>query len=262
MKVLILIALVWLAQSCFAQQETLIWSDEFSGTGLPESSKWGYDIGSNGWGNNEIQIYTNNTGNLRQENGVLIIEAHKSGDSWTSARITTNNLYEFTYGRIVFRAKLPGGSGTWPALWMLGNRSDSLGWPECGEIDIMEHVGKNPGVVQSALHSPSSYGNTINVKSKPIKDYNTEFHLYEANWKPDRIEFSYDNTLVYTYKPDEINASTWPFNKPFYLIMNLAMGGNMGSDTKYETKGLKNGIDPAITSARMEIDYVRVFKPE
>lgn len=262
MKVLILVTLVWLAQSCFAQQDTLVWSDEFNGTGLPDSSNWVYDTGGNGWGNKEIQNYTNNPGNVRLEKGVLIIEALKSGDAWTSARITTKNKHEFTYGRIVFRAKLPFGSGTWAALWMLGGNSPSVNWPACGEIDIMEHVGKNPGVVQSAMHSPSSYGNTINFKSKPVNGHDTEFHLYEANWKRDRIEFSYDNTLVYTYKPDELNASTWPYDKPFYLLMNLAMGGNWGSDTKFETKGLKNGIDPAITSARMEIDYVRIYKPE
>lgn len=261
MKALILITLVWFALNCFAQQDTLVWSDEFEETGLPNSANWTYDLGTGGWGNNEIQNYTNKTQNVRQENGVLIIEALKSGNSWTSARIITKNRYDFTYGRIVYRAKLPIGRGTWPALWMLGKNISSVGWPACGEIDVMEHVGKNPGVVQSALHTPSSNGNTINKGSKSISGFNTEFHLYEANWKSDRIEFRYDNTLVYTYKPSVLNSSTWPFSKPFFIIMNIAMGGNWGSDPQYETNGLKNGIDPALTSARMEIDYVRVYKP-
>jgi beta-glucanase (GH16 family) len=261
MKVLLIVALVWFSTTCFARQDTLLWSDEFDGTGLPNPANWNCESGNNGFGNNEIQNYTNNTRNIRQENGVLVIEARKSGSSWTSARVTTNNKYEFAYGRIVFRAKLPAGIGTWPALWLLGANTDSVGWPACGEIDIMEHVGKDPAVVQSAMHTPSSYGNTINKKSKFISTYNSEFHLYEANWKSDRIEFSYDNTLIYTYKPHPLNASTWPFSNPCYIIMNIAMGGNLGSDPKFETSGLKNGIDPALTSARMEIDYVRVYQP-
>jgi beta-glucanase (GH16 family) len=260
MKTLILVALLSFAHSCLAQQDTLIWSDEFNGTGSPDAAKWSYDLGSSGWGNNEVQNYTSQTQNSRQENGALVIEALKSGNTWTSARILTNNKFEFTYGRIVFRAKLPVGIGTWPALWMLGENISTAGWPACGEIDVMEHVGKDAGVIHSSLHSSSSYGNTTNTGTKYINTFNTEFHLYEAKWKSDRIEFSIDSILFYTYKPSVYNNSTWPFNKPFFFIMNIAMGGNWGSDPQYETGGLKNGIDPALSSARMEIDYVRVYE--
>lgn len=260
MKALLIVVMIWFAQNCFAQQDTLMWSDEFDGIGLPNSTNWSYDLGNNGWGNNEIQNYTNLTQNIRQEGGILVIEALKSGSSWTSARILTNNKFEFTCGRIVFRAKLPVGIGTWPALWMLGENISTAGWPACGEIDVMEHVGKDPGVVHSSLHSSSSFGNTINTGTKFISTYNTEFHLYEAKWESDRIEFSIDNTLFYTYKPSVYNNSTWPFNKPFFFIMNIAMGGNWGSDPQYESDGIKNGIDPALTFARMEVDYVRVYE--
>lgn len=259
MKYLVIFAFVWISNICFAQQDKLVWSDEFDGTGLPDSTKWNYILGSGGFGNNEIQEYTNQTQNLRQENGVLIIEALKTGNTWTSAKITTNNKHDFTYGRIVFRAKLPVGSGTWPALWLLGENISTVSWPACGEIDVMEHVGKDPCVLHSTMHTPSSYGNSINGGSKAVKNCNTEFHLYEANWKSDRIEFSIDDTLFYTYKPDVMNASTWPFDKPCYIIMNIAMGGNWGSDSKYETGGIRNGIDPALTSAKMEIDYIRIY---
>jgi beta-glucanase (GH16 family) len=260
MKSLILIAYICFVQNCLAQQDTLVWSDEFDGIGLPDSSKWSYDLGNNGWGNNEIQNYTNLSQNVRQENGNLLIEAIKSDGNWTSARILTNNKFEFTYGRIVFRAKLPAGSGTWPALWMLGENFGTAGWPGCGEIDVMEHVGKDPGVVHSSIHSPSSYGNTVNTGTKIISSYDTEFHLYEAKWKSDRIEFSIDSILFYTYKPLIYNSLSWPFSKPFFIIMNIAMGGNWGSDALYETGGLKNGIDPSLTSVQMQIDYVRVYE--
>ena len=260
MKSLILIVMLGLAQYCFAQQDSLVWSDEFNGTGVPDPAKWGYDLDNNGWGNNEIQNYTNSYQNSRQEGGSLIIDALKSGTVWTSARLLTRYKFEFTYGRLVFRAKLPVGIGTWPALWMLGANLGTKGWPGCGEVDVMEHVGKNPGFVQSALHTPSSYGNTVNKQSKFISTFNTEFHEYQVNWTPEKMEFSIDSVLFYTYNPSVKNSSTWPFDKSFFIIMNIAMGGNWGSDPQYETGGLKNGIDPTLTSARMVIDFVRVYQ--
>lgn len=259
-KLLILMGLIWGIQNCLAQTEMLVWSDEFEGTGVPDPVKWGYDLGNSGWGNNEVQSYTNLTQNSRQEGGVLIITALKTGNIWTSARLLTNNKYEFKYGRVVFRAKLPVGSGTWPALWMLGENFAAKGWPACGEIDIMEHVGKDPGWVQCAIHTPSSYGNTVNYMKKFISTANSEFHTYQLNWTYEKLELSIDSVLYYTYRPTVRNGSTWPFDKPFFLIMNIAMGGNMGSDPKYETGGLKNGIDPSLYMAKMEIDYVRVYQ--
>ena len=243
-----------------AQQDSLVWSDEFNGIGLPDPSKWGYDVGAGGWGNNEVQTYTKLYQNAHQEGGVLIIEALKSGNAWTSARLLTSNKYEFKYGRVVFRAKLPVGSGTWPALWMLGENIYSVGWPKCGEIDVMEHVGKDQDVIHCAVHTPSSYGNTVNQAMKRFDSVSTKFHEYQVKWTPEKLEFRVDSVLLYIYNPTVKNPATWPFDKPCFIIMNIAMGGNMGSDPQYETGGKKNGIDPTLTSARMEIDYVRVYQ--
>ncbi len=244
----------------FAQFEILSWSDEFNGTGSPNPTYWKYDLGSNGWGNNEVQNYTNSTQNVRQENGSLVIDAIKTGNEWTSARIITLGKMSFTYGRIVFRAKLPTGSGTWPALWMLGDNLTSVGWPGCGEVDVMEHVGRNPGVVQSAMHTPSSFGNTQNKGSLNVPTFSTEFHDYEVSWTADKMDFKLDGNIYYTYQPTIKNSSTWPFDKPCFFIMNVAMGGNFGSDPQFENGSLKNGIDPALTKARMEVDYLRVYQ--
>jgi beta-glucanase (GH16 family) len=246
--------------SCSQKSEKLVWSDEFDGVGAPDTSKWSYNLGSSGWGNNEVQNYSDDLTNSRQENGKLIIQAIKKDGSWTSARLVTEKKFEFTYGKVVFRAKLPSGSGTWPALWMLGNNADKLGWPGCGEIDVMEHVGRRPAVIQAAMHTPSSYGNTVNLGYTSVEDYDTEFHLYEANWTPDKIEFSVDDKLFYTYNPAVKDKETWPLDHPFFIIVNIAMGGNFGSDPKFETNNLKNGIDPSLEKVTMEIDYIRVYQ--
>ncbi|MFD2513606.1 family 16 glycosylhydrolase [Pontibacter locisalis] len=240
----------------------LVWHDEFEGEGAPNPTYWNYDLGTGqgGWGNNEVQSYTNQSSNIRRSNGKLVIEANKNNGAWTSARIKTQGKYSFTYGRIEFRAKLPKGSGTWPALWMLGESINTKGWPACGEIDVMEHVGRDPGKIHGTLHTPSSYGNTVNTNSTMVSDYGDSFHVYAAEWTPEAIKFYVDNNLFYTYAPANKDAATWPFNDPQFIIINLAMGGNWGSDTKYETNGQKNGIDPALTTARFEVDYVRVYQ--
>lgn len=262
MKILPFFALFIIVGSCTPKEEKLIWSDEFNGTGLPNITYWSYDLGATGYGNNEIQYYTSDLNNCRQENGSLIIEAHKTGNEWTSARLISKHKFSFTYGKIVFRAKLPPGSGTWPALWLLAENIDSVGWPDGGEIDVMEHVGKNPGVTQCALHTASSFGNTLNKKEYSVPDFNTAFHTYEANRTADKIDFLIDGNLYYTYEPSVKNEDTWPFDSPFFIIMNIAMGGNWGSDTQYETNNLKNGIEPSLSTARMEVDYVRVYSNE
>ncbi len=239
----------------------LIWSDEFNGGGPPNSNNWTYDIGhgDNGWGNNEVQYYTDEAKNVRVEDGKLVIEALKEDGEWTSARIKTQGKQSFKHVTVKVRAKLPEGSGTWPAIWMLGSDFDEVGWPESGEIDIMEHVGKEPGLVHSSLHTPSSYGNTQNSSSTEVSDFSESFHVYEAEWTTDGIIFKVDGEAFYTYNPSEKNGDTWPFNDDFFIIMNIAMGGNWGSDTQYETGGMKNGIDPNLTKARMEVDYIRVY---
>ena len=167
----------------------LVWSDEFDTDGQPDATNWTYDIGtgSNGWGNGEVQYYTDRADNVTISDGTLKITAKKedySGSSYTSSRLKSQGLREFTYGRIDVRAKLTTGGGTWPAIWMLGSNFETVGWPACGEIDIMEYVGNNPGVVQSALHTTASSGDTVNVKSTNVSDADTEFHVYSLNWSP------------------------------------------------------------------------------
>lgn len=232
----------------------LVWSDEFDTSGAPDTSKWGYNIGtgSGGWGNNESQYYTNRTDNVKVENGVLKIMAKREnymGSEFTSARLLTQDKYEFTYGKVEIRAKLPEGGGTWPALWLLGASIDTAGWPACGEIDIMEHVGNNPGHVQSAIHTPSSSGATVNVGSTTVANVSSQFHVYAVEWTEDKLVFSVNDTVFYTYQPSAQNASTWPFTADQFIILNIAMGGNLGGT-----------IDPAFTEATMEVDYVRVYQ--
>ncbi|WP_066829582.1 family 16 glycosylhydrolase [Rufibacter ruber] len=240
----------------------LVWADEFNGKGTLDATKWTYDLGSknNGWGNQELQHYTNAPENVRQENGHLVIEALKKDGKWTSARVKTQGKYGFTYGRAEFRAKLPTGVGTWPALWLLGESITTKGWPACGEIDVMEHVGRQLGRVQSVLHTPASHGNTVNLDATMVPDATSAFHLYAMEWTEQDIKFYVDDKLFYTYAPAVQDASTWPFKDDFFLIINLAIGGNLGSEASLETDGKKNGVDPALTRARYEVDYVRVYQ--
>ncbi len=251
-KIIYLFIVLLVSWPAFSQDTyiDLVWADEFNVTGAPDPSNWGYDTGAGGWGNNELQNYTTSSNNARIENGMLVIEARKSGGSWTSGRVKSQGKRNFTYGKVVFRAKLPPGQGTWPALWMLGEGVSSVGWPACGEIDVMEHVGKNPGIVHSSLHSLSSSGNTMNTGTTTVADFNTNFHLYEALWTPEKIQFSVDGVPFYTYNPSSKTSATWPFNNPFFIIMNIAIGGNFGGPE----------VDPSLTFARMEVDYVRVYQ--
>lgn len=232
----------------------LVWQDEFDQDGAPNSSNWGYNIGNgdNGWGNNESEYYTNRLENAKVEDGLLKITAKKEayeGFEYTSARLLTQGKFDFTYGRVDVRAKLPAGGGLWPAIWMLGANIDNVGWPACGEIDIMEYVGNNPGHMSSAIHTSSSYGNTINYKSNPITNETTEFHIYSIIWTEESITFLLDDEPYYTYNPSPKNDQTWPFYKDQFIILNVAVGGNLGGT-----------IDPNFETATMEIDYVRVYQ--
>ncbi|PSR09317.1 MAG: hypothetical protein DA408_17360 [Bacteroidetes bacterium] len=255
---LLLCAAPQLRAQCFE----LVWSDEFSINGPPNPATWGYDLGTGqgGWGNQEIQTYTSNAQNVRVAGGMLVIEAHKVNNVWTSARIQSQGKKSFTYGKVQFRAKLPAGVGTWPALWLLGDDVTSEGWPACGEIDVMEHVGKDPGRVHGSLHTPSSSGATVNTGTINIADFATNFHDYEVRWTADAIAFQVDGNTYYTYQPALQNPANWPYNNGFFMIMNIAMGGIFGSADQYETGGLQNGVDPGLTTARMEVDYVRVYQ--
>lgn len=228
--------------------DTLVWSDEFDTDGAPNSANWTYDLGTgtNGWGNNEAQVYTNDPSNVIVENGVLKITAIAENGGYTSARIKSQDLFEFTYGRVEISAKLPDGGGTWPALWMLGANFEDVGWPNCGEIDIMEHVGNNINDVSSALHFPGNSGGNAVVDRTTVSDATTAFHVYSVEWSSNQLVLSVDGNphLTYSY------GTNVPFyENDFFLILNVAMGGTLGGT-----------IDPAFTQSSMEIDYVRVYQ--
>jgi beta-glucanase (GH16 family) len=227
---------------------TLFWSQEFDKDGAPDPAVWGYDIGGGGWGNNELEYYTNNPQNVIVDGGLLKIKAIKeslSGASYSSARILTKDKFAFTYGKVEARAKLPAGGGTWPAIWMLGSNIGSSPWPACGEIDIMEHVGNQLNRIYGTLHYPERFGSNPNGSSTIISDATTAFHVYKLSWTPVSIKIYVDDFLFHTVA----NSDALPFNHDFFLILNVAMGGNFGG-----------AVDPNFTSAAMEVDYVRVYK--
>jgi beta-glucanase (GH16 family) len=224
------------------------WSEEFNTDGAPDPSKWGYDIGANGWGNAELEYYTDRPENAIVKGGVLKITAKKEnykGSSYTSARLLSKNKFAFTYGRVEVRAKLPAGVGTWPAIWMLGSNSDTVHWPQCGEIDIMEHRGKELNKIFGTLHYPGHSGGNGNGSTTFISNATTEFHIYGLDWSPESIRIYVDGRLYHTVA----NADSLPFNHDFFFILNVAMGG-----------GFTGPVDPAFTQASMEVDYVRVYK--
>ena len=231
----------------------LVWSDEFDATTL-NLDNWTYELGDGcpnlcGWGNSELQEYTDD--NHRLEDGMLIISAQKiSTSNYTSTRIITKGKKEFQYGRIEARVKVPSGAGMWPAFWALGNDIETNSWPNCGEIDIIEYVGKNPGQIFTSVHTPSIYGNTINTQITPTPNVEDDFHVYSIEWNKDFIEFFFDDSRVYRYAPQIQNNETWPFNKPFFFILNLAVGGNFGGPVANNIEFPREFI----------IDYVRVYQ--
>jgi beta-glucanase (GH16 family) len=249
-----------LTQNTTGHDWNLVWSDEFDGEGLPDTTKWTFDFGNWGWGNNELQYYTiNRTENARQENGNLVIEARKSdlGYPWTSGRLTTRGKVSFVYGKIEFRAKAPVGVGTWAAGWLLGDAyRDELSWPYCGEVDILECIGQQvnlqtgDGVNHISCHTRAYYfkqGNQIS-NTIPVQNMTGEFHNYGIEWQPDGITGYLDNQVYFKY--DKLNGELeWPFNNPQNIIINLAMGGGMGGN-----------VDTHLTSATLIVDYVRVYE--
>ncbi|RNC90282.1 MAG: glycoside hydrolase family 16 protein [Allomuricauda sp.] len=237
---------------CSSNQAELIFAEEFDAPALNEEI-WSIELGDGcpdlcGWGNNEPQIYTNE--NHMLEDGFLTIRAKHENDGYTSTRITTKDKFEFKYGKIEARIKLPVGNGVWPAFWMLGSNIDEVGWPKSGEIDIMEYVGKEPNQIFTSLHTQSSHGNTINTRKMVIDNIEDGFHIYTADWSEDKIEFAIDGEVTYTYSPDLKNEDTWPFDQPFYVLVNLAIGGHFGGDD----------IDNSIFPQEFVIDYIRVYK--
>ncbi|HMH32805.1 MAG TPA: glycoside hydrolase family 16 protein [Puia sp.] len=235
--------------------ERLVWSDEFNYNGLPDSSKWNYDVGGSGWGNNELQYYTDKRlQNARVEQGNLVIEARKEDwdkNHYTSARLITKGKGDWKYGRIEVRAKLPKGLGTWPAIWMLGSTTP-LKWPDDGEIDIMEHVGYDPGVIHASIHCKkfNHVMGTQKTAVTTVTDCMDAFHVYGLEWDAAQITISVDGNKYFSFKNDHYDYDGWPFNQPMHLLLNVAFGGNWG--------GLK-GIDDNIFPLRMLVDYVRVY---
>ncbi|MCF8304644.1 MAG: family 16 glycosylhydrolase [Bacteroidales bacterium] len=244
---------------------SLVWADEFNTDGAIDLDKWFHQtkLPSGGsWFNNEIQHYTDRTDNAVVEDGILKIIAKKETytdqgytKNYTSARL--NSKFAFTYGKVEVKAKLPTGVGTWPAIWMLGKNINENGaywetqgygtttWPDCGEIDIMEHWGSNQNYVQSATHTPSSYGATENHGGQTISTASTEFHVYSLEWILDKLIFAVDGNIHYVYEPQVQNADTWPFDADQYLLLNIAIQPN---------------IEDSFTESAMEIDYVRVYQ--
>lgn len=226
----------------------LVWSDEFENSGVPDSTKWNYQIGGNGWGNGESQYYTSRPENAIIQNGILSIKVIKEeykGNNYTSARINTKNKFSFKYGKVEIRAKQPSGGGVWPALWMLGDDKDKVGWPACGEIDIMEYAGNRINKVTAALHHPGHAGGNPDGGYTMITNADTEFHIYTLEWTPSDIKISVDNQQFFEFT----NSSSIPFNHNFFLILNCAIGGHYGG-----------AIAPDFSSSNFEIDYVRVFQ--
>jgi beta-glucanase (GH16 family) len=234
----------------------LMWSDEFDTPGLPDASKWVYDVGGNGWGNNELEYYTSGrTENARIENGNLVIEARKEsfgGRNYTSARLLTKNKAAWTYGRFEIRAKIPRGKGIWPAIWTL-SANDPLKWPDDGELDIMESVGFTPHVIYGTAHNKSYNGANGLQKGNNITIETAEdsFHVYKMEWTPKYIDWYVDDIKYFTYGDPGMGFTAWPYYKDFFMILNVAVGGNWGAT---------QGIDDSIFPQQMLIDYVRIYQ--
>ena len=277
MKILIAaLLMVLMALTADAAEWKLVWSDEFDKPGLPDAAKWDYETGF--LRNSEKQYYTRaRRENARVENGVLVIEARKEKFSapsagpgvsstrgsrrtkghadadYTSASLTTRGKAAWTHGRIEVRAKLPAGRGTWPAIWTLGSNFEQVGWPTCGEIDIMEFVGFDPGVVHANIHT-KKYNHVMNTGKGDkisIPDASKAFHVYAVEWDAEKIDFFVDDQKYFTFRNEGTGVDAWPYDKDQYLIFNLAIGGDWGG---------QKGIDDKIFPQRYEIDYVRVYQ--
>lgn len=232
----------------------MVWSDEFNYTGLPDSTKWAYDADEANF-NNEMQYYTyKRPENVYVEKGILTINAHKEiykESDYTSARLVTRGKKDILYGKIDVRAKLPKGRGTWPAIWLLSSKQPRV-WPDDGEIDIMEHVGYNEGVITGAVHVKRRTTGTdiISTVDTILVEQATEaFHEYSLIWTPTRLEWLIDGKMFHHYDKADRPSHHWPFDKAFYLILNIAIGGSWGG---------KYGVDDSIFPQKMEVDYVRI----
>lgn len=234
---------------------TLAWSDEFESPGAPDPSKWDYEEGF--LRNQELQYYTRDRReNARVEGGSLLIEARREAFAtgrYTAASLVTRGRQTFTYGKVEVRAKLPRGRGLWPAIWMLGADIDAVGWPRCGEIDVMEHVGFEPGRVHGTVHT-EAYNHVKGTQrgaQLEVGDLYDTFHVYAVEWRPERIDFLVDGRTYFTFAKEPGGPAVWPFDRPHFLIMNIAIGGSWGG---------QQGVDDAVFPQRMTVDYVRVYR--
>lgn len=243
----------------YSFDEKPVWADEFDYTGLPDPKRWGYDVGGGGWGNNELEYYTKDQlENARVENGNLIIEARKEdvgGRSYTSARLITKGKGDWTYGRIEVRAQLPRGRGTWPAIWTLASQT-SYGanfWPDNGEIDIMEHVGFDPGRIHANVHT-KAFNHAIKTNkgnNTLVPDAMDAFHTYRVDWTPTDMTFFVDDKSYFKFENTGAGWQEWPYDKAQHLLLNIAVGGNWGG---------QQGVDDSVFPQKMLVDYVRVYK--
>jgi beta-glucanase (GH16 family) len=245
-----------------ADNWVLIWGDEFdgpNGTG-PDEAKWAVESGGDGWGNNELQYYTTRRENVRQEDGNLIIEAIEEKftgpdgvqRNYTSARINTAGRFSQTYGRFETRSKIPFGSGIWSAFWLLGNDFSIRGWPKCGEIDVMESLGLAPSRIFGSVHGPGYFERNALTSSYTLSKgrFSDDFHVFAAEWEPQRIRFYVDGLLYATMTPSDLpRGAAWVFDHPFFLLVNVAVGGNLAGTPD----------DSTVFPQRMLVDYVRVY---
>jgi len=239
----------------------LVMQDEFDVDGAPDSSLWSFDIGNGegtdagpGWGNNELQYYTDRTVNATVQNGILIISALKesyNGASYTSAKITTKGKFDQAYGRFETRMRLPYGQGMWPAFWLLGSNIDDIKWPNCGEIDIMEYRGQEPTITIGTVHGPGYSGGQAITKAYDLLNdrFDTGFHVFGIEWGPEYINFYVDDVLYNQITPADVTGE-WVFDQPFYIIINLAVGGDFVGSPNNETSFPQTLL----------VDYVRVYK--
>lgn len=234
----------------------LVMQEEFDVNGAPNPELWNFDIGTgnNGWGNNEQQFYTDRPENIIVEGGMLKITARRElylGSSFTSARITSKGKYEKKYGRIEARIKMPLGRGLWPAFWMLGANIDEVSWPQCGEIDIVEYLGSNPISMFGTVHGPGYFGGESISKNYTLKTgrFDNEFHVYGIEWGENYINFYVDDALYHRVTPSDVPGE-WVFNQPYYMILNMAVGGNL--------PGPPN--DQTAFPQTMWVDYIRVYE--
>lgn len=235
------------------QHWKLVWHDEFEGPEI-NRAQWRLEDGYTGAGNGELELYTARPENVRLENGVLVIEAHqetRAGFRYTSGRLTTKGLHAWTYGRFEARIKMPYGQGMWPAFWLLGDDVSTVGWPACGEIDIMENIGREPTTVRGTIHGPGYYGDD-GVWSDyflPEGRFADDFHVFAIEWEPGQIRWYVDDNLFSTRGPQDVGGA-WVFEHPFFLILNLAVGGHWPGYPDETT----------VLPQRMLVDYVRVFQ--